>query len=416
MRVYLTFFLLVFMAGALKAEVLEESITLSQAIKRAVMNNHELLKKKEEIKEAQERLREVEGGQYPRLYFQADYSRYDSRSPFLSLPYWWQSIFPEGRGEYYSARLSLSKDLYSGGSLKKRERLAKSCIREKEAEYEVKKNELAYQVTETFYSLLLLEKKQKVGLKFIEDLKNKIKNRSKGDPAILKAELLFMKAEILQEQWEDSYNRIRLLFNQLLGAELNTRFSLNGEFTSQETTIDLSKVLSWAFQHRPELHRQSEQLIARSQEVSLIRSARMPVISLGATYEYRGKQFPLEEEDWWGVLNLRLPLFDGWLSWTREKGAKIRMNQAKIEKARIEDLVQREVKDAHQLLVGAQRNLNKREERLKKMEELRTKFPDSLEADEIYLKVAIAYLEGIYEVLIARAKLELAVGTPLTGR
>ncbi len=143
------------------------------------------------------------------------------------------------------------------------------------------------------------------------------------------------------------YEKQKLKHLETLGLELNTMISIKGDILAPTEEYDLNKCLAWAKNYRPELSQTQFQETIDSLRVNLSLAERYPTVTLGANYERLGDRMPLDMTNWNATINVNVPIFDGWASWSRIRQRKFQVREGKIRRASIEDEVFADVREAY---------------------------------------------------------------------
>jgi hypothetical protein len=215
-----------------------------------------------------------------------------------------------------------------------------------------------------------------------------------------------------------SYVQSRLDFLDTLGIELDTEFNIIGELTPVIKEYDLSKMTVWAFQYRPEPKQTQLQEEMDSLGVKLSMATRYPTISLGAHYEYAGEELKFADKNWNATLNLNLPLFDGWQSLSRFRQKDIQVQQNKLHRKELEDVIRLELRKSINEYNYWTKQVTKNYSELTKWESVYDSINKTdpvvlLNWYKTCLNLKLVYLEAIYNTLSSYSMLERSVGKPL---
>lgn len=381
------FSLFVLIFANLFAQDAESVMTLDESINCGLHNNQELLALQEQISLSQQRISEAMAQIYPKIDFNLSTSQFNNDTPIVLSPSFNSVYLPDNKADlFYSTRFSLWQYLYAGGRHTTTVRLAEINLSHAKSQADIVKNKIVRDVKKIFYFCVQSQEIIKVYEAALKDSR---------DPK----EAIRLKYELVRIKYE--YDKQKLEFLNTTGLELNTFFVIKGELKEPAEQYDLNKCLAWAFQYRPELQQTQFQETIDSLRVHLSLTERYPTITLGANYEWAGDKFPLSQTNWNATINLNVPVFDGWASWSRVKQRKFQAREGKIRRARIEDQIRYEVRDAY-MDYDFWRN---------QMVLLNTDISNPANADK-KIETKIFYLQTILKYLNSCAALDWAIGKP----
>jgi outer membrane protein TolC len=375
-------------------EAAERVLTIDDSIQTGLHNSQKLLSLDEEISLAQQRINEARALTYPKIDLNLDMMQFDNQTPTLLTPEFGSVYLPQGTmGEYYNARVSLYQYLYAGGKYTTNLRVAEANLSQVRNQQEIEKNEVIRDVKKAFYKCLAAKKRK--------ELLEKLQERSGALAKPKTAAVPDLAFEVLKSRHEYEKDRLKLL--STLGIELNTIADISGELAAPEQEYDLNKCLAWASQYRPELRQTQYQEAIDSLRVSLSMAERYPTVTLGANYERVGDQYPLPDRNWNAVVNVNLPIFDGWALFARIKQRKIMAREGKIMQSKIQDQVSLEVREAFL-------DYTFWKERCSSIEHPVIDAPDlDKKIDSVNL-----WIDSLEQFLKSQAVLEWAIGKPLS--
>jgi outer membrane protein TolC len=382
-------------AGPLAGQVVERTFTLDQATAAGLHNNQEYLALQEQIFTAQQRINEARALIYPKIDLNASASRFNNEQPTVLSPSFNSLYLPVGnRDLYYTTRFSLWQYLYAGGRYTTNLQLAEINLSQSQSQADMVRNRIVLDVVAAFYECVYSREKIAVREKALAALAKNGAGRTRWAAFERK-----LRNQIVEARHE--YEKSRLRFLKAVGSELNAVVDFTAEELPAFEDYDLDKCLARAYQYRPELRKTQFEETIDSLRVNLSQTERYPTVTLGANYEWIGETYPPGNENWNATINLNLPIFDGWASWARIKQRRSQAREGKIRRARIEDQIRFEVREAYMDYVFWKGRL---------ME------PDRLPADddpEMKLEADLAALEMQQKAVVSMATLEWAVGSPL---
>ena len=411
-------------AAAAAEESAERTFTIAQSVQVALQNNQAHLSAREGVRIATQRIAEARSLIWPSLAVNLNASRYRTEDHAVLAAESGSTLLPPSfNGEadnYYSGRLALRQVLYNGGRTMANTRLAQAALAQARIREEEIRRRVTVDVTGAFYGELLARKQLALSEEAQRDLQALSASLPLSDGAA-RAVLEGVRARLRRAQSERRRDeeRASLTFLSTLGLELYTRVSLQGDLSAAPLRPDLAKLLARAQESRLEIRGTEYQREMDRLAVNLTEAERYPVVALMAGYEVNDRAFPLDQNFWNATLNVSLPLFDGFASRARIRQTRIAANQSRIERAAIEDKIAMEVRSAHADLTYWQDEAAARRDDWDRLRELYARLPagrDPVQKGQARLELLSAaqtYWDAVHGQLIARARLENAVGLPL---
>ena len=379
------------------AEQAERELTLEDSITTGVHNSQEYLVNQEQVSIAQERVKEAGGQIYPKIDFNLSVSKFNNDFPTVLAPSFNSGYLPaQNVDAFYSTRLSLWQYLYANGRYTTNVTLAEANLSQAKSQADIAKNKVILQVKKSFYACLVLREKIKAYEAAISALKDSVE---KG-PSMKQRHsynLNSMSFELLKLRHE--YEKKKLKFLEILGLELNTVTEIKGDLSIPTAEYDLNKCLAWARNYRPELTQTQYQETIDSLRVNLSLAERYPTVTLGANYERLGDQSTLDMTNWNATINVNVPIFDGWTSWSRIRQRKFQVREGKIRHAKIQDDIYADVREAYLDYTFWKDRIT----------ELSTAQNQGLEPDK-KLETELLRLDTMEQALSSEASLEWAIG------
>ncbi|MFN3966315.1 MAG: TolC family protein, partial [Endomicrobiia bacterium] len=393
----------------------ERIFTIENSISCALNNRKEILIAEKELEIAKERVKEANASLYPKIDLTFNYSKLNT-DQWMSLPPTFSSILLQRNspGDYYLTRLSLWQHIYSGGRYSSNIKLAEANLIRAENQKKIIVNDITLEVKKSIYELASIEKKletYKVIISSIEKLTELTKPKNIEQEIEIEETISKLKNE--KSILENEYEKKKLDFLNTLGLELNTSFKLDIRFEPIKDSYDINNLLAWAFQYRPEPKQIQAQEEIDALSVKLSLATRYPTVSLGAHYDFSGEELSFDKKNWNATLNMNLPIFDGWASWSRIKQKKLQVEQNKLRKKDIEDSIRLQIRKSYIEYNFWLKELIERENRLKNAEDMLSKYNLMLKAFTYYLECKINYIEALKEHLSSRASIEYSIGKPL---
>jgi hypothetical protein len=231
---------------------------------------------------------------------------------------------------YYSTKLAIWQNIYSGGRVKTTKKLAELNIDKVICEGKLIRSNVVNKVKLAFNECLY----HKELLKYYN---SKIAKASKK-------ELSDFKRKILVEQFHYEKEVLNLL--NAIGIELNSIISIPDSLSPKIKDIDLNKCLLLFYQFKSDIKAAQQQEGLDELMLSLFYSQRYPNVSIGAVQEWFGEKIINDKSNWHVFLNLDFPIFDGGSTFARLKQGKIKFRESTIKRAKAESEMKLEVSKA----------------------------------------------------------------------
>ena len=395
------------------------SFTIEEAERLSLNNSAGLLSSEQDITIAQQRVQEAMFLFLPEVGLQASATRYDARYPF-ALPPELRSIllFPSQHDQIYSGRGYLLQTIYSGGRVLNLLHLAQTALKQAQSQYEAVKMDTSLGVRRVFYQLLLAQDSYEAATERLKAAQAFLPHGSSAGWERMEAEALISGLRAKQAELGHEVDLAGLEFRKQLNIELDTPVRVVGKLETQQVDVDLNKAIVWAMELRPEL--QAETYKARIDDigVSLAQSRRNPTVFVESNYELTGQTFPIRQNNWEATVGLRIPFSFDFGAQIRQKRAEKR--QGEIKRAETQDQVRLEVRQAYAHMSFWQNEWPQREREFVRLRTLTEAAPagskslEPLRAQSALLDAQERFLTSVKEHLIARARLERAVGRTLT--
>lgn len=410
------------LAGLAHAQDPERLLTLEQSVQTGLQNSQPLLSAREDVRIAQERIVEARSLYYPNLALNMNASRYRA-TDYVALPGEFGStvLSPSDEpGNFYAGRVALRQMIYNGGRNQANLHLAEAALAQARIHEESIRGQVTVNAVSAFFDVLLA----KTRLALTESARQDIlamATRLRAEDEWGRGTLASLAARLRRDQaaLRRDYDNASLAFLSAVGLELYTQVELVGTLETVTVQESLAKLLARAQEARLEIRGTEFQREIDRLAVNLSESQRNPVVVFGATYELNNEVFPLDRAFWNATLNVNLPIFDGFASRARIRQTRLIASQNRISRAEVEDQINREVRESFGEVQFWQSEMHDRKTDLDRLQKLMaTLGARRAPADRAPLRSELlaseeAYWESVHGHLVARARLEKAVGLPL---
>jgi cobalt-zinc-cadmium efflux system outer membrane protein len=393
----------------------ERTYALDDAL-RLIRNDPRLQSAEQDVIIAESRVTEAQLRFLPELGLQASASKYKALYPFaLSQDFRGILLFPSKDDNIYSGRGYFNLPLYEGGRTLNTYRLAQAAEKQALASRDSVKMDLNMQVKEAFYRLLLAQERAAVSDEELQTVERAAADGGMGPWEAVEAEALLAAARSRSAEAGHDLGSARLAFLKSLNLELDTPFHVIGALTSGALKVEVERAVLWAMELRPELQSQTYKAQMDSIGVNLAFGRRYPTVFVAGDYELTAQDFPLNKNNWDVGVGIKLPF--SYDLWSQLKQKRAEQRQGQLARSDLQDRVRLEVRQAAESLAFWQDEMPRREKQWRRIQQLYDAASGKaggamsrLRAREGVLELRLAHLTAVTEHLLARARLERAVG------
>lgn len=415
----LSFLPVVFLPGCGKA------ITLEDAINRALNENLQVLIEQKKVEEAKMGMKEALAGYLPTLDLKGNYTHLD-RVPSIKTPF--GEEIPMGDQDTTSFTLSLTQPLYTSGQLVLATKQAKFNYQRTSEELQRTKNEIIYQVTQSFYSNLLAEQNVRIKEKALQRSKAHLEvvesfyksgRASRLDFLRAKVEVANLEPDLIRAKNELNLARERLA--NLLSMSPSS-LEVEGELKFEPLGLTLDKLIQKALLSRSDLKALKTQEDMAKVSVRMAKVRNLPSLSFVGNYEYA--EAGDEWEGSWNInLALTFPLFNARNRAIVEE-RRSQQEQLTLAIKQLENAIKQEVRKAYWDMEAARESIYAQKQNIEQAEEAlsiaearyRSGMATQLEVLDAQLaltKARLGYTSALYEYNTAKAALMKAIGEVL---
>ncbi|MDX6768155.1 MAG: TolC family protein [Elusimicrobiota bacterium] len=396
----------------------ERVYSLDEAL-RLTRNDPKLQSAEQDVIIAEQRVKEAKFQFLPEVGLQASATKYDARYPFaLSEDFRSILLFPSTQENIFSGRGYMRMSLYEGQRGMNTLRLARAAYQQALSNRDSVRLDLALQVKEAFYRLLYAQE----AARGADELAAAVE-RASGEDGLgvwerIEAEAALGAAASRASDARHQLDAARLTFLRTLNLELDTPFKVDGRLETKPFKAEVEKAVVWAMELRPELQSQTYKAQMDAISVNLALGRRYPTLYVAGDYELTDQRFPLKKNNWDVTVGLKVPFsYDYWTQIARKKAEQ---RQGQLVRAELQDRVRLEVRQAAENLRYWQEEWPRREARWTRVSglfEAGAGRPgpalSKIRARQGLLELRLAHLAAVKEHILARARLERAVGREL---
>ncbi|MBO7190762.1 MAG: TolC family protein [Elusimicrobiaceae bacterium] len=402
------------------SSLINDNLSLENAIRLGLENNSEFLTARQEITVAEQKVNEAKFLFLPQFALEGTATLYDLDYPMVLSESVAHRFLPgpeinDKRDQFFGVGVTATQYLYSGGRIRNTLKIARANLKQAQSRYEAVKNAVILDIKQSFYNLLYAQQ--------YETLLQKIwQKASSGHLAPAGDTWNQIHTQSLLAQLQNKHHaavnqlaQARLAMLVSLNKELNSDFSITGNFSPVHIDWDLPQLNLRALEYRPELKSAIYALELDTISLDLALSKRYPDVILNASYEQLGTN-TLEDTNKQVSLAVRLPLPYNFSAQIAQKKAE--QKKSSLRRADMEDKIRVEVARSFSEMRFWQKEVLARQAQFNKLASLVEKTGTArnaaaLEALLAYTQTAQDYLDAVRQNLITKAKLDWAVGQDL---
>jgi len=420
-------------------------LTVEESIDIAMQKSKSLLIAQAKITEQEKGVGISRAALLPKLstafnYTRLDFAPFFPTSRFMSFGGGGQQTPPEdlpkkiviGDPHNYSASLSIQQPIYTGGTLTNSYGIAELQAENAKIEFEQSKNELAFNVENSYWNALKAIEFSKVADESIkqvrshlEDLENMYQVGMVTENDLLLTKVQLSNAELVSIQANNGIRLAKISFCNVLGISLDTEIMFTDKLEpGPYIETDLNQLLQKAFSLRPELQSLDATIEISEKAVGINKAGYLPKVFLNANYGYQRPDRmydPYFYATWTVSIMAQFNLFDWGETSLKTDQAKSRVKQLEIAKQQLKDGVTLEVTQNYLALNEAKEKIEKSRLSVEQAEEnyrvTNEKFREGLatntqiyDANILLVQARTNYVSALADYKIALARLKKATG------
>ncbi len=335
------------------------TLTVGEAVARAETNQPLIQEAEGAVRAAQAQVGVSQSGYYPHVIGSGSYTRVEPSQAFTfafpGAPPMTFSLAPEDNFDFH---LGLNQVVYQFGVRGAQVKLAKNGVAAAQIGLEQIKLSLAYQATQSFYTVLLLEREigaldQQLSdlTQHLQAIKTKEQTGSATVYDVLSTEVRVAALKSQRIDAENQYERQLIALKALVGLESTQPIKVSGTFTPAPVTMDQEQLVAQALANRPEM-RQAAASVKSAELASRLAAAQgLPSLSVHALAGYRNGLLPNINTltfDWNAGVELDVPVFQGFLRVKSMEAAQQKLAAAQASLAAERRAVATQVLQAYQ--------------------------------------------------------------------
>jgi outer membrane protein len=410
-----------------------EGLTLRQAVSLAIERNAQILQAQEGLAGSAAKVDESRSALLPQVSAQASYARVGPIASYtVSLgPFGPPITMKFGIENIYNAGLSVQQSLFNWGRTQAGIEMSEIGVKLAESSLEITRQNVAYQVTQLFYGILLSDAGIDVLDQSIHSLESRLQTTKTRYDAGLASnfDLLTMEVQIANVksrrlEAENNLKKLCLLFNKLTGRDLSDPVVLSGALTYEPAAPSLESMVRTAIANRRELEQMKHQESMALAQMDLTNSLNKPNVNMSVAWGLRNGFMPnldVFRGNWNASVVLAYPLFDGFRVKNQLDQADVNL---KLTRMRYQDLTVGVAMEVHQAVSDVKMNEEKiriEEVKVKQAEEALTiagerhekgllSVVDLLDAHTVLENAKLSQLQTVYNAILSKANLDKAIG------
>lgn len=404
------------------SSLINDNLTLENAIRLGLENNSEFLTAQQEIIIAEQKVNEAKFRYLPQFSLQGTATWFDLDYPMVLpdavanrfLP---GSEYLGGKDQFYGVGITATQYIYSGGRINNTLKMARAHLKQVQSRYEIVKSAAILDIKQSFYGLLYAQEYAKLTneIATMADVWYKRPGGNLWQQIQIHALLADLKTK--QSDAARLLKKAQLAMLVSLNKELNSNITIKGDFSPVHTDRDLPHLNLWALEFRPELKSALYALEADNIAMDLALSKRYPDIILNGSFEQLGTD-SLDEVNKQISLAVRLPIPYNISEQIAQKKAE--QKKSSLRRAAIEDKIRIQVAENFADMLFWQEEVLVRQNTYNELKKLLKKADSSpktgtapLEALGAYSAAAQNYLDAVRQNHVSKARLEWAIGQDL---
>lgn len=334
-----------------------------------------------------------------------------------------------------TAGISINEVIYSGGANTTVLRAAQLALKEQAETLRAIRLNVELETKRLYYGLLLAYETKRIALDLVNQAQEhyqRVEHKFQQGTAS-KFDCLQSKVQVslLMPQLISAQNAIDLIIaemNKLLGLKIGDRIIIKDKLAYFTFEIKEDEFLREAYLNEPEMALRALGIDISKWAVKYARAGWLPQVEAGAQYFYKsnniGNMINDRHNNWNMGFTVRVPLFDGFSTKAKVGAAKAKQMQSILSRENLADQLAVDVKQACLDLTQATSIIKSQEDNLEDAREaLRISYVrydngvginlDVLDAQVSLANVEKNLSEGIYDYIMAKAKLDRAMGKGL---
>jgi outer membrane protein len=404
-----------------------DSLTLQDAIHNVLENQPSLNEVQDQVNAAEARVRQAHINNYPKAAANVNYSHIN---PVPSVKFANGGSFTIAPYNNYNFNVAVNQTLYDFGRTNADIVLAKSQVLTAKDQSNVVKWTLSYYTVQVFYGILFLRHSIKVEDEQISTLQQDLQlvKKRKESGAATNYDLLTTKVQIATEKnrkvdLENTQDKQIIALRKLMGWDQTRPVTVKGRLVA-DTTKGIRGVSNLDMNMRPDYQILKDRENIYQKQYDLARTIELPSLNAEGMAGFKDG-YPSDLNKLFGNVlvgvNLRVPLFSGYISRFKQQEAKAQIQAVKDQKQNLARNVKSEVARAQSDFEAARKKLKTAnlqiEQANEQIELARVRYQngvitnqDLLDSETKLAQARLQRLNYIYQMKLSRYNLQKALG------
>ncbi len=406
-----------------------ETLTLDRCIEIALKNQPNVIAAANNVVAGRSRVGQAQSNYYPQINLSSGYSRIapvtGGRAAFTGVP----TSFGTGPSSFdqFDASAKLSQNIFDFGKTPAEVRVQKENLEATASDYENAQIQIAYNVKQAYYAVLVAEKQLDVAGETVRQLEQHLEQAEgfyevgthpKFDVTTAEVNLSNGKVNLIVAGNNLKIDIVNL--NNAMGLPDAPDYSIEDSLAFKKYEITFDQALQKAYAERPDLRSAVAKRKSAEESITVAKTGYYPSLTGNAEYDWSGQKFPLERS-WSAGVAINIPVFSGFLTKYQVQEAKANLNVAKANEDLVRQTVFSDVKQAYLNLTAAEDKIPAAELAVRQAAEnldlangrYTTGVGSPVEvtdAQVAYTNAQVTYITALGDYRTAKASLEKAMG------
>lgn len=403
-----------------------DSLSLNEVIQNVLQNQPSLNEIEDQVHAAEARVRQAHVNYYPKVAANLNYNHIN---PVPSVNLGHGAVFSIAPYNNYNFNVSIDQTLYNFGRTKADIALARSRMLTTSDQSKVVKWTLSYYTAQIFYGVLFLRHSIKVENEQIATLKHDLKlvKKRQESGTATNYDLLTTKVQIATEKnrkidLENSLNKQLINLRKLMGWKQSKLLDIKGTFKPDTTQIQSAANLN--MNKRPDFQVLKDKENVFQKQYNLARTIELPSLNAEGVAGFKDG-YPSDLNKLFGNImvgvNLRVPIFSGYISRYKQQEAKAEMQSVQAQKKNLTRNAQSQIAKAESDFSAARKKLRTAKLQITQANEqiklARIRYEngvitsqDLLDSETKLSRARLQRLNYIYQMTLSRYDLQKALG------
>jgi len=400
--------------------------TMEDAWKAALQSNHQIQASQRNTISSQLSLEAAKSARVPSLTLESGYTVLNN-APAAIISGAAIKDLPTGEDKYLSYKAMINMPVFTGGRISEGIFSAGSGLNSAKQDEIKTIFDIKMRVAEAYVSVLRSKHLVEVTDNNVASLSAHTRDVThfyeqgmitKND--LLASQVALADARQRSIQAMNNLNLSYAAYNRLLGRPLDNSVVID-DLSAEPAILDLNDLTSRALSKRPELISLSEQSSALQHQAAGLRSAIWPQIAVSGGYSYTQNKYQMFEDVWSATIGLKWDIFDGGIARNNANAVlqkaealnSIRSDTASVISLQVRQAcldieeTQKRIPVTRDALAQSEENLRVARDRYREGVGTNT---EVLDAETLRSRTYSNYYNAVYDAVIAKIRLQFAIG------